>query len=262
MYGFHKINRTPRNQRPQPDAQRWEFSHPKFLRGRTDLLEDIKRKATEPDPYQTTRCVELPTELAAQPRPRMSPEHKEVVEALIAERRKVDKLVGVVQNLFETNAHITGDTPKSPSQTASVDSHSLDLLAPAFPVDLLESPSPPAYSSPLLDGIHASLNHSSSHPIKLTRNTLVPAGQSSTSSSRAALTSCLGRGHPSRTTRGTAVAVEQQKVDEYGHGNKRLRLGVELAGPGEVRLRRASTGSQTQPDGRGLSPPETNRHAK
>lgn len=44
MYGFHKINRTPRNQRVQPDAQQWEFSHPKFLRGRQDLLEDIKRK--------------------------------------------------------------------------------------------------------------------------------------------------------------------------------------------------------------------------
>jgi len=226
------------------------------------LLEDIKRKAIEPDPSQTTRCVELPTELAAQPRPRMSLEHKEVVEALIAEKRKVDKLVGAVQNLFETNAHITGDTPKSPSQTASVDSHSLDLLAPAFPVDLLDSPSLPAYSSPLLDGIHASLNHSSPHPMKLTGNTLFPTGQSSTSSSPAALTSCLDRGHPSHTTRGTAVAVEPQKAEEGGYGNERVRLGVELAGLDEVLVHRTSTGSQTQPDGRGLSPPGTNIHAK
>jgi len=136
MYGFHKINRAPRSQRPQPDAQRWEFSHPKFLRGRTDLLEDIERKAIEPDPYQTRLRVEVPTEVAAQLRPaqlpRMSFEHKEVVEALLAERRRVQSLVGVAKNLYEAIAHITGDTSKSPSRTAPVDSHSLDLLVPLF----------------------------------------------------------------------------------------------------------------------------------
>ena len=125
MYGFHKINRTPRNQRPQADAQRWEFSHPKFLRGRTDLLEDIKRKAIEPDPNQTRQRVELPTEVAAQLR-RMSQEHKEVVEALLTERRRVQKLVGVVKNLYDTIAHITGGgnitggASKSPSRPGSV----------------------------------------------------------------------------------------------------------------------------------------------
>ncbi|KDQ19450.1 hypothetical protein BOTBODRAFT_102648, partial [Botryobasidium botryosum FD-172 SS1] len=50
MYGFHKINRTPRAQRTSSDAQTWEFSHHKFLRGRPDLLDEIKRKALEPDP--------------------------------------------------------------------------------------------------------------------------------------------------------------------------------------------------------------------
>ncbi|PCH36448.1 winged helix DNA-binding domain-containing protein, partial [Wolfiporia cocos MD-104 SS10] len=50
MYGFHKINRTPRAQRTSADVQTWEFSHHKFLRGRPDLLEEIKRKALEPDP--------------------------------------------------------------------------------------------------------------------------------------------------------------------------------------------------------------------
>jgi len=107
MYGFHKINRTPRNQRPQADAQRWEFSHPKFLRGRTDLLEDIKRKAIEPDPNQTRQRVELPTEVAAQLR-RMSQEHKEVVDALLTERRRVQRLVGVVKNMYDAIAHLTG----------------------------------------------------------------------------------------------------------------------------------------------------------
>ncbi|KAJ3502576.1 hypothetical protein NMY22_g18540 [Coprinellus aureogranulatus] len=61
MYGFHKINRTPRAQRTSTDAQTWEFSHHKFLRGRPDLLDEIKRKALEPDPAIKHR-VELPGE--------------------------------------------------------------------------------------------------------------------------------------------------------------------------------------------------------
>ncbi|KAG2172244.1 hypothetical protein INT43_004785, partial [Umbelopsis isabellina] len=47
MYGFHKINKTPRGQRGVAENQIWEFSHPKFLRGRTDLLDEIKRKAMD-----------------------------------------------------------------------------------------------------------------------------------------------------------------------------------------------------------------------
>lgn len=46
-YGFHKINKTPRGQRGATENQVWEFSHPKFMRGRMDLLEDIKRKAMD-----------------------------------------------------------------------------------------------------------------------------------------------------------------------------------------------------------------------
>lgn len=261
MYGFHKINRTPRNQRPQTDAQRWEFSHPKFLRGRTDLLEDIKRKAIEPDPNQTRQRVELPTEVAAQLR-RMSQEHKEVVDALLTERRRVQKLVGVVKNLYEAIGHITGGTSKSPSRPPSFDFQSFGGLVPAFPLDLLDSPSPPAPSSPLLDDMLASLNHPNSHPMKLTGNTLVPAGHSSNSSSPTDVTSSPDRCRLSRTTRGTAVAVEQQKVDADGHANKRSRLGVELAAPGEGLVRKASTRSQTQPDGGGSSPPGATVHAK
>ncbi|TFK19947.1 winged helix DNA-binding domain-containing protein [Coprinopsis marcescibilis] len=63
MYGFHKINRTPRAQRTSTDAQTWEFSHHKFLRGRPDLLDEIKRKALEPDPALKHR-VELPGEVS------------------------------------------------------------------------------------------------------------------------------------------------------------------------------------------------------
>ncbi|KAI3477595.1 hypothetical protein L1887_60635 [Cichorium endivia] len=47
MYGFYKVNKTPRGHRQSVDAQIWEFSHPKFLRGRSDLLDDIRRKALD-----------------------------------------------------------------------------------------------------------------------------------------------------------------------------------------------------------------------
>ncbi|KAG9298997.1 hypothetical protein G9A89_020310 [Geosiphon pyriformis] len=47
MYGFHKVNKSPRGHRTLAENQIWEFSHPKFLRGRPDLLDDIKRKAME-----------------------------------------------------------------------------------------------------------------------------------------------------------------------------------------------------------------------
>ncbi|CAG8575735.1 4339_t:CDS:2 [Ambispora gerdemannii] len=47
LYGFHKVNKSPRGHRTLAENQIWEFSHPKFLRGRPDLLDDIKRKAME-----------------------------------------------------------------------------------------------------------------------------------------------------------------------------------------------------------------------
>ncbi|KAI8374277.1 HSF-type DNA-binding-domain-containing protein [Radiomyces spectabilis] len=47
MYGFHKINKSPRGQRGINENEIWEFSHPKFQRGRPDLLKDIKRKAMD-----------------------------------------------------------------------------------------------------------------------------------------------------------------------------------------------------------------------
>jgi len=56
-YGFYKVNKTNRSTNPAnisnsssnpqgkfSEGQVWEFSHPKFLRGRPDLLDDIKRR--------------------------------------------------------------------------------------------------------------------------------------------------------------------------------------------------------------------------
>ncbi|KAI8084239.1 HSF-type DNA-binding-domain-containing protein [Gilbertella persicaria] len=47
MYGFHKVNKTPRGQRTNNETEIWEFSHPKFQYNRPDLLEDIKRKVMD-----------------------------------------------------------------------------------------------------------------------------------------------------------------------------------------------------------------------
>ncbi|KAL0087470.1 HSF-type DNA-binding-domain-containing protein, partial [Phycomyces blakesleeanus] len=47
LYGFHKVNKSPRGHRTLAENQIWEFSHPKFMRGRPDLLDEIKRKALE-----------------------------------------------------------------------------------------------------------------------------------------------------------------------------------------------------------------------
>lgn len=48
-YGFHKVNKSPRGHRTLAENQIWEFSHPKFIRDRPDLLDDIKRKTMEND---------------------------------------------------------------------------------------------------------------------------------------------------------------------------------------------------------------------
>ncbi|KAJ2890032.1 hypothetical protein GGI21_006332 [Coemansia aciculifera] len=47
MYGFHKVNKSPRGHRTMAENQIWEFSHPKFVRDRPDMLDQIKRKTME-----------------------------------------------------------------------------------------------------------------------------------------------------------------------------------------------------------------------
>ncbi|KAI8047592.1 HSF-type DNA-binding-domain-containing protein [Gilbertella persicaria] len=47
MYGFHKVNKSPRGHRTLAENQIWEFSHSKFIKDRPDLLDEIKRKSIE-----------------------------------------------------------------------------------------------------------------------------------------------------------------------------------------------------------------------
>lgn len=97
LYSFSA--QTPRAQRTSTDAQTWEFSHPRFLRGRPDLLEEIKRKALEPDPSIKHR-VELPGEVAAQ-LGQMRESTRKFARALEAERVKNERLRGVVKTLHD-----------------------------------------------------------------------------------------------------------------------------------------------------------------
>ncbi|KAJ3743716.1 HSF-type DNA-binding-domain-containing protein [Lentinula detonsa] len=107
MYGFHKINRTPRAQRTSSDAQTWEFSHHKFLRGRPDLLDEIKRKALLEGQggvnvgLESVRArVELPGEVASQ-LGTMREDYRRVWEVLMAERRKNERLTGLLRTLWD-----------------------------------------------------------------------------------------------------------------------------------------------------------------
>lgn len=79
--------------------QTWEFSHHKFLRGRPDLLEEIKRKALEPDPALKHR-VELPGEVAAQ-LAQAREDNRRLAVAVHAERAKVERLAIVTKAMYD-----------------------------------------------------------------------------------------------------------------------------------------------------------------
>ena len=86
--------------------QTWEFSHHKFLRGRPDLLEEIKRKALEPDPSLKHR-VELPGEVAAQ-LSQMRDDNRRLMVAFQQERQKVDRLVSVTKAMYDVMVKTCG----------------------------------------------------------------------------------------------------------------------------------------------------------
>ncbi|KAF9784975.1 HSF-type DNA-binding-domain-containing protein [Thelephora terrestris] len=149
MYGFHKINRTPRSQRSSSDVQTWEFSHHKFLRGRPDLLEEIKRKTMDPDPSLTSlkQRLELPGEIVLQ-LTAMKDENRRIRKELELERRKVNRLATAVKTMWDVVGRtLPGGLPAS------------------FPMDLLENhevhggpnilvTAPGSSNSPVTNGAH------------------------------------------------------------------------------------------------------------
>lgn len=120
---------TPRAQRTSGDAQTWEFSHPKFLRGRPDLLEEIKRKALEPDPSLKHR-VELPGEVAAQ-LSQMRDDNRRLIHALNSEKMKVDRLANVTKALYDVVTRLYGQHSKPPSRLLSFEHSNGHSHAPA-----------------------------------------------------------------------------------------------------------------------------------
>ncbi|THG96916.1 hypothetical protein EW026_g5005 [Hermanssonia centrifuga] len=145
MYGFHKINRTPRAQRTSADVQTWEFSHHKFLRGRPDLLEEIKRKALEPDPSVKHR-VELPGEVAAQ-LSQMRDDNRRLVHALNAERSKMGRLTNVTKALYEfVGKSFAGGIP-FPFPNELLDPNESPNIMITSPTSALQSHFPPSLSS-------------------------------------------------------------------------------------------------------------------
>jgi len=63
MYGFHKVNKSSPNTKGS-ENQVWEFFHPKFIRGKPHLIEEIKRKQIENENYRANLFLEQSRVLA------------------------------------------------------------------------------------------------------------------------------------------------------------------------------------------------------
>ncbi|KAH0583106.1 hypothetical protein H2248_010992 [Termitomyces sp. 'cryptogamus'] len=165
MYGFHKINRTPRAQRTSTDAQTWEFSHHKFLRGRPDLLDEIKRKALEPDPAIKHR-VELPGEVAAQ-LGAMRDENRRVWEQLNLERKRTDRLATALQRLWELVGSRMGGLSPFPHDLVDVaDNPNIYVTSPGAQSGSASSGAPARFAPPPLsmNNVHMGSLHTMHSP--------------------------------------------------------------------------------------------------
>ncbi|KAG0351133.1 hypothetical protein BGZ54_003405 [Gamsiella multidivaricata] len=129
MYGFHKVNKSPRGHRTLAENQIWEFSHQKFLRGRQDLLDDIKRKAMESDsmrrdggdlPQHMAVIQASQTELLQQIT-QLQENFGEVVRELGDTRRKQAAQQQVLKSLLEYIQKTTGGQQFNPANVSKHD---------------------------------------------------------------------------------------------------------------------------------------------
>jgi hypothetical protein len=125
MYGFHKVNKSPRGHRTLAENQIWEFSHQKFLRGRQDMLDDIKRKAMESDSMRRDGG-DLPAHMAViqasqselvQHVTQLQENFAEVVRELADTRRKQAAQQQLLKNLLDYIQKTTGGQPLPPELT-------------------------------------------------------------------------------------------------------------------------------------------------
>ncbi|KAG0230611.1 hypothetical protein BGX31_005798 [Mortierella sp. GBA43] len=125
MYGFHKVNKSPRGHRTLAENQIWEFSHQKFLRGRQDMLDDIKRKAMESDSMRRDGG-DLPAHMAViqasqsellQHVTQLQENFAEVVRELGETRRKQAAQQQLLKGLLDYIQRTTGGQPLPPELT-------------------------------------------------------------------------------------------------------------------------------------------------
>ncbi|KAI8147336.1 HSF-type DNA-binding-domain-containing protein [Fennellomyces sp. T-0311] len=144
MYGFHKVNKSPRGHRTLAENQIWEFSHPRFLRNRPDLLDDIKRKAIEADTSRGRDNRDLHSHMTMmqvthsdmmQRINHLFENFNELVKELAETKRKQASQEEVMKNMLhfitsqngghippELNYHGHFDKPSSPSSTTTTPS--------------------------------------------------------------------------------------------------------------------------------------------
>jgi hypothetical protein len=165
--------KTPRSARANSENQEWEFSHPKFLRGRADLIEEIKRRNVDPnDPSSSSLRpgapgasgrVDLPHELAATLQ-RVDSSHEQLARAYWTERVRVEKLTTIVKDMHAVLTSLcppTEEGPLLPPFPEALLDHTLDgtdaVAAPGILVTSPTDPSPPG-------SMHAhALNVNNSH---------------------------------------------------------------------------------------------------
>lgn len=160
--------------------QTWEFSHHKFLRGRPDLLEEIKRKALEPDPSLKQR-VELPGEVAAQ-LSQMRDDNRRLVQALNTERHRMDRLTSVTKALYDVMIKVfPGHGMDTMYYSCRINSLLFSFSVPIpFPADLLDANDSPniMITSPTSTGMHShfppSLSSLSNNPSLHSLHSLSP----------------------------------------------------------------------------------------
>ncbi|KAK6980636.1 hypothetical protein R3P38DRAFT_3117447 [Favolaschia claudopus] len=118
-----QYNRTPAEGGATSDAQIWEFSHNKFLRGRPDLLGEVKGKSHEPRRSYEASCGAASFPCAKKTR--------RICEQLSTERQRIDRLVLVVnQPLGRSGEGFWSGKVLSCTYAG--------IPVPSFPVELLE----------------------------------------------------------------------------------------------------------------------------
>ncbi|CEP18095.1 hypothetical protein [Parasitella parasitica] len=99
MYGFHKVNKSPRGHRTLAENQIWEFSHPKFIKDRPDILDEIKRKSLETENTTKRDHGDINSHMAM-----MQASQSEMMQQLA---RLQDNFNQVVRELAETKSRQT-----------------------------------------------------------------------------------------------------------------------------------------------------------